>query len=108
MNAALALETVRTASGLRGLTRPGAMNRVLGARNVLQGGATIVGSRSGHADVAHGIGAVVDVVHALSMLGLAAVAPRHRRFALRSALVATGFALGEAAACSIAIGVSPR
>jgi hypothetical protein len=36
---------------------------------------------------------VIDAVHALSMLGLAAVAPRHRRAALASAGLAAGLVL---------------
>lgn len=41
--------------------------------------------------------ASVDLVHAASMLVLARIRPRHRRLALASATVASGFALGDLA-----------
>jgi hypothetical protein len=65
--------------------------RVLGARYVAQAAVGI--GRPGRwvrtADV------VVDLVHAASMVGLAALDPPHRRAALVSAAAATGFALAD-------------
>lgn len=108
--AAMVLEGTRAAYGLWGLRRSSTLERVLGARNVLQGGASVlamfglpgvpgVPALVVRAEVVHGVGAGVDVLHAVSMLGLAAAAARHRRFALRSALGAAVLALGELSAC---------
>lgn len=73
--------------------------RVLGARYVAQSvvgaGLTRAGRRSGATDGWRRLrqaDAAVDVVHALSMVGLAAVSPRHRRLATVSAVTALGFA----------------
>lgn len=102
-----ALEGARAAYGLVELVAPGlliqavlheqsdsrdrAVARVLGARHVLQAGATLaVGS-----PVAHAAGSVVDLLHALSMYGLAGLDRRRRRAALGSALVATSAAVLE-------------
>ncbi|MGI8523878.1 MAG: hypothetical protein ACR2K3_11310 [Nocardioides sp.] len=65
--------------------------RVLGARYVVQsvGGAWVHRSWVPETDAA------VDVVHAASMLALAAFAPRHRRLALASAAAAVGFATAD-------------
>jgi hypothetical protein len=65
--------------------------RVLGARYLVQsvGGPWLHRSWVPEAD------AVVDAVHAASMLGLAAVAPGHRRVALVSAALASGFAVAD-------------
>ncbi|WP_426592368.1 hypothetical protein ACPPVS_11325 [Cellulomonas sp. McL0617] len=57
--------------------------RVLGARHVVQGTALVVLPTRVPAGVA-----VVDAVHALSMLALAWSSPRYRRAALTSAAVA--------------------
>ncbi|HET6698268.1 MAG TPA: hypothetical protein VFG88_04210 [Nocardioidaceae bacterium] len=64
--------------------------RVLGARHVAQALATERLTRTGRltSAQAHGVGAAVDGLHALSMLGLAAVASGVRRPALCSAAVA--------------------
>lgn len=88
---AQALEGARTAYGLALLTRPGAMNKMLGGRQVVQGAATLWADD----ELAHVGGGLVDTLHALSMLGLAAVSPARRREALHAALVATGFATAE-------------
>ena len=87
-----ALEGARTAYGLSLLTRPGAMNKALGGRMVLQGGATLWADD----ELAHAGGGLVDVLHAVSMVGLAAVSSTRRREALHAALTATGFAAAEA------------
>jgi hypothetical protein len=87
-----ALEGARTAYGLSLLTRPGAMTKVLGARLVVQGGATLWTDD----ELAHDGGGLVDALHALSMVGLAAVSRTRRREALHAALAATGFATAEA------------
>lgn len=65
--------------------------RILGARYLLQaiGGTALQRPWVPAAD------AGVDVVHAASMLGVAAVAPLHRRLAFTSCVVATGFAAAD-------------
>ena len=65
--------------------------RVLGARYVVQsvGGPWLDRRWVPEADAA------VDVVHAASMLGLAAIAPGQRRIALVSAAMATAFAVAD-------------
>ena len=60
--------------------------RVLGVRYVVQA----VGGRWLHRAWVPEVDAAVDVVHALSMLGLAGLAPRHRRLALVSAAAGHG------------------
>jgi hypothetical protein len=62
--------------------------RVLGVRHLLQAGAS-AGPATG--SVA-GLGALVDMAHAGSCVGLAIVSPRWRRAALADALVEAGFA----------------
>jgi len=78
----------RNPRGSRGVRRT---VRVLGARYVVQsvGGPWLHRSWVPEADAA------VDVIHAASMLGLAGLAPRHRRLALASAATATAFALAD-------------
>ncbi len=65
--------------------------RVLGARYLVQAAAGSLVDRPwvSRADAA------VDVTHAVSMVGIAALAPRHRRIALASAVVAVAFAAGD-------------
>ncbi len=63
--------------------------RALGARHLVQSAVTGV-DPSG---TVLRWGAGVDVLHAASMVALAAVSPRHRRPALVSAASATGFAV---------------
>ena len=65
--------------------------RVLGARYVVQA----VGGPWLHRRWVPGADAAVDVVHAISMLGLAAIAPTHRRVALVSAAMASAFAVAD-------------
>jgi hypothetical protein len=65
--------------------------RLLGARYVVQS----VGGPWLHRRWVPEVDAAVDVIHAVSMLGLAAVAPGHRRVALVSAATATGFAVAD-------------
>jgi hypothetical protein len=62
--------------------------RILGARYLVQsaGGLLVRRPWTARAD------ALVEVVHALSMVGLAGLSRPHRRAALTSAAVATGFA----------------
>lgn len=67
--------------------------RVLGARQCVQGAALVRWPDRGLRLVGTG----VDVVHLLSMLGLAAADTRHRRAALSSAAVAGAFAALAAA-----------
>ncbi|HET8600152.1 MAG TPA: hypothetical protein VFL99_07490 [Segeticoccus sp.] len=97
----MALEGARAAYGLSLLRRRNAMDRVLGARLVVQGGGSVWLQQFAREPVVHGCGGVVDALHALSMLGLAAVSRKRRREALHSALVATGFAVGEALVCTL-------
>jgi hypothetical protein len=74
--------------------------RVLGARYVLQSGAGLVitqqHDRPGIRAWVRAGDATVDLVHALTMLALAAVRPSHRRLALISAATATAFAAADA------------
>ncbi len=65
--------------------------RVLGARQLIQGMAILLAPTPAVLDV----GKLVDVIHASSMLGLAAVSPRYRRAGLVSAATAAGFALAS-------------
>ncbi|MFF1632541.1 hypothetical protein [Leifsonia sp. NPDC058248] len=100
------LEFLRIAYGLAELTMPGTLSgavlkdvpdkrmlialRILGARNVVQGVATLATrGRLGP------LGGMVDLTHAASMVGLAAVDARRRRPALLSASTAALFAAGE-------------
>ncbi|HET8717918.1 MAG TPA: hypothetical protein VFM50_09220 [Nocardioidaceae bacterium] len=71
--------------------------RVLGARHLAQAVATRRVARTGRLTTAqaHRAGAAVDGLHALSMLGLAAVASGVRRPALCSAAVAGTLAVLE-------------
>jgi hypothetical protein len=63
--------------------------RVLGARQVLQAGLALAFPD----EPLLGLGVGVDALHALSMVPLAVAAPRWRRAALVSALMATAFAV---------------
>ena len=90
--AALALEAARAAYGIRLLLNPSAVGqdtasrvlaRVLGVRQLAQAGlAAWQGGRT-----THSLGAVVDALHALSMLPVAS-RPRWRGFARSSAAAA--------------------
>jgi hypothetical protein len=62
--------------------------RVLGARYVVQSSLGLVEQKPWTPP----IDAAIDGLHAASMLGLAAVSPRHRRVALASAAAALAFA----------------
>ncbi|MBT0773412.1 hypothetical protein KIH74_30985 [Kineosporia sp. J2-2] len=64
--------------------------RVLGARHLAQ--AAAVGLRPG---APAGWAVLIDTLHAASMIGLAAVAPGHRRAALASAAVAGALGAGQ-------------
>lgn len=75
----------------RSLTGPPPVVRVLGARYVVQA----LGGTWVHRAWVPGVDAAVDLVHAGSMLGAAAVWPRHRRAALTSAALAAGFAVAD-------------
>lgn len=92
--AGVGLEVARALYGVSLLRGPSALDRVLGGRMLVQGVATAV---KGGDELAHGAGGGVDALHALSMVGLAAVSRRWRRRALVSAAVATGFAVAEVA-----------
>jgi hypothetical protein len=64
------------------------VTRVLGARLVLQGVADVVlGTRTRRLDIA------VDLLHAASMVPVAAVSRRHRRSTIVSAACAAGIAV---------------
>ena len=103
MSGARPVDLARLALGSAALLRPGLFLRwgradddpvvrravrVLGGRYVVQSAAGLVLRRAWVPDV----DAAVDLVHAATMLGLAAVAPDHRRLALLSAVIAVGFA----------------
>jgi hypothetical protein len=84
------------ALGAPGVVLPAAANtpwtrgftRILGARYVAQSAFGLAERRPW----VPAADAAVDGVHALTMLGLAAVSPRHRRVALSSAAAALAFA----------------
>ena len=99
-------DSARFALGVLALTRPGLpvhvsgshdgvgvrrTVRILGTRYVVQslGGSWLHRSWVPEAD------ALVDLVHAASMLAVARVLPRHRRLALTSATLAVGFATAD-------------
>ena len=63
--------------------------RLLGARQVTQAGLALAFP----AEPLLGLGVAVDALHALSMVPVAATAPRWRRPALVSGLIATAFAV---------------
>ena len=63
--------------------------RILGARYVVQSSLGLVDQKPWVSTT----DATVDLVHALTMIGLAGVSPRHRRVALVSAGCAVGFAV---------------
>jgi hypothetical protein len=65
--------------------------RVLGGRYVVQSAAGLWLRRSPVRDA----DAVVDLLHAATMLGLAALVPEYRRLALLSAGAACGFAVAD-------------
>lgn len=77
--------------------------RVLGARQLAQ--ALASGPAPGYPVLA--VGAEVDLLHAASMVALAAVG-RHRRPALTDALIAAAFALAGALACREAANHPPQ
>ena len=100
------LETVRAGYGLAQLVAPGPVARllirrevdgrtrtvirILGARHLAQ--AAVLANAS---PCAHRLGAVVDALHAVSMVGLALVDRSHRRPAWASAADASAFAAAE-------------
>jgi hypothetical protein len=80
------------------LARPGVLPKLLGARLLLQAAVTLLASdadRSGRRAL-HQLGGVVDALHSGSMVGLAIWSSRRRREGTEQALVAAGFAGGEA------------
>lgn len=98
------LELIRIAYGVLEIARPSmtvagpaspdpavrAMARVLGARYLVQG---LLTARGGAA--AHRAGGAIDVLHAASMVALAAGSPRLRTAAGSSARIAAAFAALE-------------
>ena len=100
------LELLRAAYGTAELLSPGtveglligrapdqrarAVIRILGARHLLQAVVTARGGRT-----LHRLGGGVDLVHALTMVALAAFDRRRRRPAVVNAAVALAFAAGE-------------
>lgn len=84
-------------NGRRGDSVTVRVHRVLGVRQIVQGAATAAAGSAG----ARRIGAVVDVLHAASMVLLAVLDPGRRRAALVQAATAGCFAaIGAAAARS--------
>ena len=65
--------------------------RILGARYVVQSAAGFVLVRPWVRDA----DAAIDLIHAATMLAMAALAPAHRRLALLSAATATAFAAAD-------------
>lgn len=105
VNMATALSAIRFTYGMVEATVPDVMSRrvagrpldrherlaarVLGARHTLQAGAaTVLASPTGYR-----LGAGVDALHALSMVGLAVVDRRRRRLALAETATASAMAL---------------
>lgn len=90
---------VLEALGGKGASRAGwpAVARVLGARHVLQGAATLAGAVPGRAEPVLAVGIALDLAHAASSLGLALVSPRQRRLSRADAVVALWLALAGAA-----------
>lgn len=88
------LIAVRAGYGAGQLVRPGlaGMQRVIGGRYLAQ---ACLSAGPPTKDVL-ALGVEVDLVHAVSMLVLAVLDPRWRRTALRSAVVAAGFAVAGA------------
>ena len=81
-------------AGRAALPAPRAVTRLLAARQIVQGAATLARpERPGPT-----MGVVVDALHAASMVGLAAVDRRQAGWALRSAAAATGWAIAGGAA----------
>jgi len=107
----MALEAVRAIWGAVELVEPAVVGRgllghepddavqgvmrILGARHLVQ--AAAVGLTGGRL---HGAGGVVDLLHAGSMVALAAMDARRRRTASVSACVALTFAVAEFAAAA--------
>lgn len=77
-------------------SRSRTFTRVLGARHIAQ--ALLTGGEPTPRALRWGV--VVDGVHALTMLGLAAVDPPRRRAAMLNAAAATGFAVAGAVAAT--------
>ena len=103
-------DTARTALGLAlvlrprlpfrglGVTPTGAGDvaaRVLGARWLAQAALGAAAGGGKHARTVGRVDAAVEAAHAVSMVLLAATAPRWRRAALASAVLATGFAVAD-------------
>lgn len=65
--------------------------RILGGRYIVQSAGRIIVRHAWDRDA----DAAVDLLHAATMLALAAVVPSHRRPALLSAVTATGFATAD-------------
>jgi hypothetical protein len=84
---------IRLVSGRPADPRARVVVRLLGVRQVAQ--AVVTGVRPGPLPIA--LGAEVDVLHAASMLGVAAVARSQRRSGLVDATVASAFAVAGAA-----------
>lgn len=83
-------QVAHTAAG-RGAVPPPTIVRILGLRTAVQGALTVIRpSRAGLE-----VGAGTDALHLLSMIALAAVAPKYRRSALVSASVATASMVGS-------------
>ena len=84
---------IRLVSGRSADPRTRAVVRLLGARHLAQ--AVVTGVRPAPLPIA--LGAEVDVVHAASMLGVAAIARSQRRSGVIDATVAATFAVAGAA-----------
>ena len=84
-------------------TRGRAIARILGARQLAQAMAS--GREPGYPVLA--LGVEVDLLHALSMLGLAAASPGRRRAALADTLIAASFAAAGALAARAASAERP-
>jgi uncharacterized RDD family membrane protein YckC len=69
--------------------------RILGARYILQSGAGLTLTQPWGRPWVRDADAAIDLVHAATMVALAAIAPPHRRLALLSAGTAVGFAIAD-------------
>lgn len=104
---AIPLELVRAAFGLTELLLPDQVAehilghpadhrervfiRILGGRHLVQ--ALVLLAFRGR--TAHGVGASVDLIHAATMIGVAAIDPRRKVAATVNSAIATVFAAGE-------------
>jgi hypothetical protein len=99
--AGLAAGRAEAGAGLPGAGRAAAA--ALAVRDLAQGALLVAEPRPRSLET----GAVIDVLHGLSMLPVVALAPRYRRAALASAAAATGWVLAAAGVLASSRTVGP-